>query len=87
MLILRHILRMALCCGVYFLGKAMVISQHRWAAIVTQRQVSSQRLSKFFLYSGRTFEVVGFVWGFLEVVAVVILTSGWVTEMLVGPLV
>lgn len=87
MLILRHIFRIVLCCGLFVLGKTMVLGQHRWAAMLAQRQVSSRRACKFFLYGGRTFEVVGFVWGFLEVVAVMVLTSGWVTALILGSMV
>lgn len=69
------------------LGKLMVESREVWAQALAHIPVSDALICKFFLYSGRIFMGVAVVWGLLEVVAVMILTNGWVIDLLVGSLI
>jgi hypothetical protein len=84
MQIWRHSLGLLIACVLFIAGKLM-IAAHNWAAgALTRHAVSSGQLSKFFLYSGKFFEVVAFVAGFIEAVAVMVLASGWLIDLVTG---
>ena len=59
----------------------MVVDSRARARALTRRAASSGRVSKFFLYSGNFFEVVAVVGGFVEAVAVMVLASGWLVDL------
>jgi hypothetical protein len=84
MRILLHLGGIAFFCGLYFLGKLMIGHREGWAEALKNFPVSNGHLCKLFLYSGRTFEGFALVCGFLEVVAVMILSCGWIIDMLVA---
>jgi hypothetical protein len=81
MQIWRHLLGVVLSCALFLTGKLMVEGCRNWAAAFTRHAASSGRLSKIFLVSGKFFEVVALVGGFVETVAVMVLASGWLIDL------
>ncbi len=84
MLILRHFLHLVIYCGLFLGGSLLVAGDHKLAGFLVHGQTAFNRLCKFFLYSGRTFQSVAAVFGFVEVVALMLLISGWVLELCFG---
>lgn len=85
MLILRHFLGVVFFCGVFLLGKLMVAYDHKWSGVLTlHNPIGSARLGNFFLYGGKILQGAAAVLGFVEVVAVMFLISGWLIELLLG---
>ena len=81
MRILFHLSGLVLFTCLFLVGKLMYQRRQRCAEALAYVPVSNERLSKFFRYGGETIEVVAFVFGFLEAVAVLILTSGTLIEL------
>ncbi len=81
MQIWRHLLGVALCCALFLAGRLMVEDCRKWAGVLTRHAASSGRVSKIFLYGGKFFETVAVIAGFVESVAVMVLASGWLIEM------
>lgn len=84
MRILSHLLNIALFCGIFFIGKLMIARNHQWADALVHTPKKAHEVSKFFLYSGRIFEVMGVIVGGLDGVAVVLLVSRWLNELAIG---
>ena len=82
MRILFHLAGVLLFCCVFILGKLMIEGRELCAHALDLIPGSYVHLCKFFLYSGRIFVGLAVVLGFLEFVAVMILTSGWVIDLL-----
>ena len=59
----------------------MAADSRKLAGVLTRHATSSGRVSKIFLYSGKFFEAVAVVVGFVETVAVMVLASGWLIEL------
>lgn len=60
----------------------MAADGRRW--MLARRSGSESEVGKVFLYSGKIFEGVAVVGGFVEAVAVMVLTSGLLFDVLVG---
>ncbi|HEX8711956.1 MAG TPA: hypothetical protein VF730_08795 [Terracidiphilus sp.] len=84
MRIFTHLAGVVLLCCVFLLGKLMVDRRENWAIALSHSPDSGNRLCNFFLYGGRTVEWVAAISAFLEAVAVMILMSGWVIDLVVG---
>jgi hypothetical protein len=84
MQIWRLLLGVALCVALFLAGRLMVEDCRKWAGALTRRAASSGRVSKFFLYCGKFFETVAVVAGFVETVAVMVLASGWLIDMVMA---
>jgi len=84
MQIWRHLVGVVLCLTLFVAGNLMVVSGRKRAKALTQRAATSGRMSKFFLYSGKIFEVVAVIAGFVETVAVMVLASGWLIDLVTG---
>lgn len=82
--ILRHSLGLAIFCALYFAGRLAVTDGQRWGRERTPKADSESAAGNFFLYGGRFFEVVAFVGGFIEAVAVMVLASGWLIDLVTG---
>jgi hypothetical protein len=82
MRILLHMTGVLLFCCVFVAGKLMIEGREICAQALAQIPGSYAHLCKFFLYCGRIFVGLGVVLGFIEVVVVIILTSGWVIDLL-----
>lgn len=84
MRILVHIAGVLLFGCIFVLGKLMIDGREMCAHALNHIPIpaSYTHLCNFFLYSGRIFVGVAVVLGFLEVVAVMILTSGWIIDLL-----
>lgn len=82
MRILLHMAGVLLFCCLFVVGKLMIEGREMCAQAVAQIPGSYAHLCKFFLYSGRIFVGLAVVFGFVEVVVVMILTSGWVIDLL-----
>ncbi len=82
--ILRHSLGLAIFCALYFAGKFAVADGQKWSRERTRKADLEGGVGKFFLYGGRFFEVVAFVGGFIEAVAVMVLASGWLINLVTG---
>lgn len=79
--VLRHSLGVALFFALFLVGRLMVVDARRWADTLMRRSSISRRVSKIFLFAGKMFEVVAVVGGFVEAVAVMVLASGWLIEL------
>ena len=77
----RHSLGMLVFVALFLAGKLMVADCRKWATALTGRRATSGPISNFFLYSGKFFEVVAVVAGFVEAVAVMVLASGWLVDL------
>ena len=84
MRIFFHVGGVVLFICLFFLGKVTVELRERLAEGLSKVPVSTDHLCKFFLYSGKTFQFVGSVCAFLEVVAVIILMGGSLIDLLIG---
>ena len=82
MRILLHLSGLALFICLYFLGKLLCGRTERGAGALVRVPVPKERARNFFLYSGRVVEGIAIVFGFLEAVALLILTSGAVIDLL-----
>ncbi|MFP5209727.1 MAG: hypothetical protein ACLGRW_10600 [Acidobacteriota bacterium] len=80
MLILRHFLRALFFLGAFLLGSLMVEYTEAFPA----RPAPSGRIHKLFRFGGRTFQLVSAVGGLLDVVALLLLITGWFSELLLG---
>jgi hypothetical protein len=81
MQIWRHLLGIGLACALFLAGRLMVAGGRKWADAMTRHARSSGTVSKIFLYCGRFFEMVAVVGGFIEVVAVTVLTCGLLIDL------
>jgi hypothetical protein len=68
----------------FVLGRIMSEAHTQWATILWRLPLPAQLLCKIFLYSGKVFEVLALIGGFLEAVAVMILASGWIIDTIFG---
>jgi len=80
--ILRHSLGLLIFCTLFMAGRLVAADGRRW--MVARRAGSESEVGKVFLYSGKIFEVVAVVGGFVEAVAVMVLTSGLIFDVLTG---
>ncbi len=84
MRVMEYLLGVVFCCGVFLLGRWMADQGRKRDRILLPSPVLSGYMCKFFHYSGRICQVVAVVWGFLDAVSVMVLTSGWLTDLLVN---
>ena len=84
MRILGHLLNILIFCGIFLLGKLMAYQNRRWAAAISHNPGTVQDMSKFFLYGGRTFEVLGAVAGGVDGIAIVVLGSQYLLDLASG---
>ena len=84
MRILRHSLGMAICCAMFLAGKLVAERGRRWDRNLARRPDSYIAVSKIFFFSGKFVEVVAFVAGFIEAVAVMVLASAWLYDLVAG---
>lgn len=84
MRILFHLGGVILFGCLFVLGKIMSEAHTEWAANLWRLPLPAQHLCKVFLYCGKMCEVLALIGGFLEVVAVMILASGWIIDAIVG---
>lgn len=82
MRILLHLAGVLLFCCLFILGRLMIEGREICAQTLAHIPCSYAHLCKFFLYGGRIFVGLAVVLGFIEFVAVMILTSGWVVDLL-----
>jgi hypothetical protein len=82
--ILRHSVGVATCCALFLAGKLVAEGGRSWAGKQAREPDSYGTVCKIFLYSGKFFEVVALVGGFIEAVAVMVLASGWLIELVTG---
>ncbi|MGC9159068.1 MAG: hypothetical protein ACP5FH_08755 [Terracidiphilus sp.] len=80
-----HSLGVALFCALFVAGKLMVAFSRDWAEALTRHGTASEPVSKIFLIGGKFFEVVSAIGGFVEAVAVIVLASGWMLDLLSVP--
>ena len=84
MRILLYLLEIAFLYGLFQIGRGMVVHQERWARYLAHDERRSTRLRSFFLYGGRIFEWLALIWGFLDVVAILILATGYLSDLALG---
>ncbi|MFP5236119.1 MAG: hypothetical protein ACLGSD_09460 [Acidobacteriota bacterium] len=82
--LLRLLLEITLLYGVFQLGKLMIARDRSWAHHLLRGSETSQKLENFFLYCGRTFQWLAAVWGLIDVVAILVLLTGMLTDMALG---
>ena len=80
MLILKHFLRGLFFLGFFLVGSLMVEATEAFPA----RPTPSVRRRKLFRFSGRAFQLVSAVGGLLDVVALLLLVTGWLSELVLG---
>ncbi|HUX44298.1 MAG TPA: hypothetical protein VMV57_06070 [Terracidiphilus sp.] len=73
MRILKYALWVVFFVGIYLMGKMIQEQNQRLAIAVTHQATPPEGLCKFFRYTGETIQVVAAVWGFLDMVAVLVL--------------
>ena len=84
MQILRHTLGVAIFCALFLAGKLVAETGQNRVGKLAHKSETDGAVGKFFLYSGRFFEAVAFVGGFIEAVAVMVLASGWLIDLVTG---
>lgn len=82
--ILRHSLGLAICCVLFLAGKLVADGGRNWAGKLARGPDSYGTVGKIFLIGGKFFEVVAVVGGFIEAVAVMVLASGWLIDLVSG---
>lgn len=82
MRILLHMAGVVLFCCLFILGRVLIEGREMCAQALAHIPGSYTYLCKIFLYSGRIFIGIAILLGFIEVVVVMILTSGWVVDLL-----
>lgn len=80
MRILFHMTGVFLSICLFLLGNLLIRNRGKYAQCFPRSLGSNERRCNFFLYAGRTFEVVASVGGLLETVSVVLLTSGVIID-------
>ena len=84
MRILGHLLNILIFCCIFLLGKLMADRNRRWASAVAHDPATVQDMSKFFLYGGKTFEVLGAVASGVDGIAILILCSHYLLDLAAG---
>ena len=84
MRILGHLLNISIFIGIFLLGRLMVLWNRRWAHAMSHNPGTAQDMSKFFLYGGRAFEVLGAVATGVDVIAIAVLCSEYLVDFAVG---
>ena len=84
MRILAYVLGVAMFYGIFKLGNAIAEYRNQWAGALMHDPKSREGLSKFFYVVGRFFQSAAIVLGFLDVVAVVVLLSGALSDLVMG---
>lgn len=82
--LIEYLLGVVFFCGVFRLGRWMADQDRKPNRILLPSPALSGYMCKFVHYSGRVFQVVAVVWGFLDAVSVMVLTGGWITDFLVN---
>jgi hypothetical protein len=80
MRILGHLLYISIFISIFLVGKVMVIWNRRWAYAISHNPGTAQDMSKFFLYGGRAFEVLGAVATGVDGIAVLVLCSHYLLD-------
>jgi hypothetical protein len=76
MLILKYLLGVLVFCGLFLLGKSMIDHSRSWAAVFAYgngRPEPSVAQRNIFVYSGRIFQFVAVIGGFIDAVSVLVL--------------
>ncbi|HEU4634662.1 MAG TPA: hypothetical protein VFS41_00680 [Edaphobacter sp.] len=76
MLVLKYFAGVLIFCGVFLLGKSMIEHSRGWAsafAMKSRQMEPSSTQRKIFVYSGRIFQLVAVIWGFIDAVSVLVL--------------
>lgn len=73
MRILMYMLSIAVLCGVFELGSIAIQQSREWALACAPQSRRNETLRKSFFYSGKIMQTVAIIWGFLDVVAVLVL--------------
>ena len=76
MLVLKYFAGVLVFCGVFLLGKSMIEHSSGWAsafAVRDRRFEPSLTQRKIFVYSGRIFQLVAVIGGFIDAVSVLVL--------------
>lgn len=84
MLILRHLLGVMGFSAVFVLGMIMARRDQIWASALLHRSNPSLMACKFFYISGRCLQCIAAIGGFLDFVAILVLLTGWITELLIA---
>ena len=83
MLILRHLLGVIGFSAVFMLGMIMARRDQSWASALLHRSNPSLMACKFFHISGRCLQCIATIGVFLDLVAILVLLTGWITEILI----
>jgi hypothetical protein len=76
MLVLKYFVGVLIFCGVFLLGKSMIEHSKEWAstlALKGRHSEPSLTQRKIFVYSGRIFQLVAVIFGFIDAVSVLVL--------------
>ncbi len=84
MRILIHAIGLLLSICLFLLGYFIVDRRVRFARSLAHSPGSNKRLCNFFLYGGGALEVLSSIWGLVEGVSVLILTSGLLVDAVMG---
>ena len=84
MQIMQYLLGVVFFCGVFLLGKWMADRGRQRDRESLPSPAPTGGMGKFVHYSGRICQAVAVVWGFLDAVSVMVLTAGWLTDLLLN---
>lgn len=84
MRILGHLLNILIFLSIFAIGKFMIVWNRRWAHAVARDPNTVHDMSKFFLYGGKTFEVLGAVATGVDSIAILVLCSHYLLDLAAG---
>ena len=73
MLILKYVLWVVFFASAFLLGGVIEKQSRKLAGIITHRKNPPSGMCKFFRYLGDVIQIVAAIWGFIDVVAVLVL--------------
>uniref|UniRef100_A0A7V4XRG2 Uncharacterized protein n=1 Tax=Acidobacterium capsulatum TaxID=33075 RepID=A0A7V4XRG2_9BACT len=80
MRILFYLLSILVLWGVYELGSMAIQQSREWSLKLNSQALREETLRKSFIVSGKVLQAVALVWGFLDVVAVLLLLTDFVMQ-------
>jgi hypothetical protein len=80
MRILFYLLSILVLWGVFELGSMAIQQSREWSLRLNPQTPRKETLRKSFIVSGKILQVVALIWGFLDVVAVLLLLTDFAVQ-------
>jgi len=75
MRILIYLLSILVFWGVFELGSQVIQHSREWSLMLAPRSTRKEALRKSFFLSGKIMQIIAVIWGFLDIVAVLVLLA------------